>query len=123
MTMMLNDAFMTDVDADDMGNEVGSQEASRCCEHSYEAYKGGQVPQDVVEPIVVRELQEKVAEKNKENRAHDHVRHALGTKPLACYYEEERKRKGEEFTILGSYLSAHQKKNGEYPTDFTQEKS
>ncbi|KAG9449485.1 hypothetical protein H6P81_009450 [Aristolochia fimbriata] len=99
---------------------------------------GGQVPQDVVEPIVVRELEEKVrgwraylkdkyydvldkearkecreqrvtqeqwnklieywstesnvkvAEKNKENRAYDRVRHTLGTKPLVFYYEEEK---------------------------------
>ncbi|KAG9438973.1 hypothetical protein H6P81_019138 [Aristolochia fimbriata] len=132
--------------------------------------QGGQVEQDVLESIVVKELQEKmkcwraylkkkyydvddeevrkkcqdarvsqeqwdklleywsseenvkVAEKNKKNRAHNHVRHTLGTKSLACYYEEERERRGNEFTILASYLSAHQKKNGEYPTTYTQEK-
>ncbi|KAG9442074.1 hypothetical protein H6P81_017928 [Aristolochia fimbriata] len=33
----------------------------------------------------------------------------------------QRKRLGDDFTVLGSYLSAHRKKDGSYSNDYTRE--
>ncbi|KAG9445284.1 hypothetical protein H6P81_016624 [Aristolochia fimbriata] len=62
------------------------------------------------------------SKRNKANRAHAQAFHTLGSKSIARHYMEERKRLGDDFTILGSYLSAHRRKDGSYLNKYTQEK-
>ncbi|KAG9440207.1 hypothetical protein H6P81_020372 [Aristolochia fimbriata] len=58
---------------------------------------------------------------NKINRSHLQMTHTLGSKSIARHYVEERKRLGDDSTVLGSYLSAHRKKDGSYSNDYTRE--
>ncbi|KAG9439962.1 hypothetical protein H6P81_020127 [Aristolochia fimbriata] len=60
--------------------------------------------------------------RNKVNRSHAQATHTLGSKSIARHYAEERKRLGDDFTVIGSYLSAHRKKDGTYHNTYTQEK-
>ncbi|KAG9450357.1 hypothetical protein H6P81_010322 [Aristolochia fimbriata] len=60
--------------------------------------------------------------RNKVNRSHAQATNTLGSKSIAQHYAEERERFGDDFTVLGSYLSAHRKKDGSYHNTYTQEK-
>ncbi|KAG9450330.1 hypothetical protein H6P81_010295 [Aristolochia fimbriata] len=62
----------------------------------------------------------KVAQMNKQNRSHAQATHTLGTRSIARHYNDERQKKGTNFDILESYLSAHQCKKGGYPNTHTQ---
>ncbi|KAG9450323.1 hypothetical protein H6P81_010288 [Aristolochia fimbriata] len=54
----------------------------------------------------------KVAQTNKQNRSHAQGTHTLGTRAIARHYNDERQKKGRNFDILESYVSAHHCKKG-----------
>ncbi|MQL75302.1 hypothetical protein Taro_007668, partial [Colocasia esculenta] len=58
--------------------------------------------------------------RNKRNRGEDRVTHTLGAKSIARHnHHDEREKMGVDYTTLGSYLKAHQTKNGDYPDKYT----